>query len=435
MTDRSFTSRSITIRRIKVSSINPASYNPRLDLKPGDSDYEKLKRSIGEFGYVEIIVWNEKTGNLVSGHQRFKILLEQGVEEIEVSIVNLSLEKEKQLNLILNRVRGDWDEEKLVNLLQELSNIPDFNIELTGFDLPEISSLFDSQAEDKEDNFHFEKTLEGIKEPVTKKGDIIELGPHKILCGDSSNPDDLKKLLGNEKINLLQTDPPYNVDYYGGNRPNAKSRPKKHKLWERIYSDNMTQEEYEKWLRKIFQNVAPYLEIGAPIYIWNGHRQFGPMHGMLTELGFHVSCVITWAKERFAIGFGDYNQQTEFCLYGWKKENGAHNWFGPNNESTLWQIKRDVTKDYVHPTQKPVALPARAIRNSSKRKDAVLDLFLGSGSTLIAAESLERRCFGIELDPKYCDAVVKRYIAFVGEEKVSEDLRQRYQNGSENVSQ
>ena len=147
---------------------------------------------------------------------------------------------------------------------------------------------------------------------------------------------------------------------------------------------------------------------------------------MLTELGFHVSCIITWAKERFAIGFGDYNQQTEFCLYSWLEDNGSHSWHGPNNESTLWEVHRDLTRDYIHPTQKPIALAQRAIRNSSKRGDLVVDLFLGSGSTLIAAESLGRRCYGIELDCRYIDALIRRYISFVGKDKVSPSLKEKY---------
>ncbi len=421
------------IRKISVSQINPAPYNPRIDLTPEDPEYQRLEKSIATFGYVEPLVWNERTGTLVSGHQRLKVLIEKGIQEIEVSVVDLPIKEEKALNLVLNKVRGDWDQDKLAVLLEELQKTPDFEIGLTGFDLPEISQILDGfheQAED--DNFDLEKTLSEIAEPVTKTGDLIKLGPHRILCGDSSNPDHLKKLLADSQVNLLQTDPPYNVDYYGGNRPNASSRPAKHKLWDRIYSDNMSQEQYEEWLKVILTNTTPYLAIGAPIYIWNGHRQFGPMHQMLKELGFHVSCVITWAKESFSLGFGDYNQRTEFCLYGWKADNGAHVWYGPNNESTLWEIHRDLTKGYKHPTQKPIAIAQRAIRNSSKRGDVVLDLFLGSGSTLIAAESMERCCFGIEIDPRYCDAIVRRYIAFVGIDKVDSKIVAKYVSGVKN---
>ena len=201
--------------------------------------------------------------------------------------------------------------------------------------------------------------------------------------------------------------------------------------WRKIANDSLPQKEYESWLEKVLTNVSGYFQEGAAFYIWNGHRQFGPMQEILIKLGFHVSCVITWAKERFALGFGDYNQQTEFCLYGWKDKNGSHRWYGPNNESTLWDIRRDSIADNQHPTQKAVELAARAIRNSSKRGDIVLDTFLGSGTTLIAAESLERVCYGMEVDPRYCDVIVRRYIDLVGKDKVSEDIINRYVNKME----
>lgn len=414
------------IEKIKIDKINPAAYNPRKDLKPGDPDYEKLKKSINTFGYVEPLVWNSRTGNLVGGHQRFKILLEQGLKEVDVSIVDLDLEKEKTLNLALNKISGDWDDEKLGLLLKELTQNPDFDSLLSGFDLPEISQIFDRLEEITEDNFDFDGQLKKIQNPKTKLGDIIELGEHRILCGDSSKSGDLAKLFGNEKAGLIHTDPPYNVNYYGGNRPNATARPKDSKQWDRIYCDNMTQEDYEAWLKQVLTNGASYLDQGADIYVWNGHRQFGPMYQILVDLKFHMGCVITWAKPNFAIGYGDYNQQTEFCLYGWKENNGAHKWYGPNNESTLWQIKRDVTADYIHPTQKPLALAQRAIQNSSIRGEIVLDMFLGSGTTLMAADALKRRCFGTEIDPAYCDGIVHRYVNSAGKNTVSKEVLAKY---------
>ena len=416
----------MNIQVINLNDFIPAPYNPRVDLKPGDEEYEKLSRSIDEFDYLEPLVVNSKTKHIISGHQRAKVLKEKGMVEIKAVVVDFTLEKEKQANLAFNKVRGNWDRDKLSIMLAELSAMPDVDVTLTGFDLPEISEILDRSVEDKDDDFDFDEAIKDIETPITQRGDLIELGNHRILCGDSESPEDIKLLLGEEMVNLLHCDPPYNVDYYGGSRPNKQSRPSDHKLWERIYSDNMTQEDYEKWLKTIFSNIAPYLAEGAPIYVWNGHRQFGPMHSMLTELDFHVSSVITWAKEQFAFGHGDYHQKTEFCLYGWKRENGAHIWYGPNNESTLWEIHRDPTKHYIHPTQKPIAIPQRAIKNSSKRGDVVLDTFLGSGSTLIAAESLDRKCFGLEIDPKYCDGIVKRYIAYVGIDSVSKEIREKY---------
>ncbi|MCX6113168.1 MAG: DNA modification methylase [Proteobacteria bacterium] len=415
------------IKTIPLKKINPAPYNPRINLKPGDVEYEKLRQSINTFGYVEPLVWNERTGTLVSGHQRFKILQEQGLDDVEVSVVDLPIGKEKALNLALNKIRGSWDNDKLAELIIDIQSLPDFDVSLTGFDTVEISELLDNFNEVKDDDdFDFDAVVDSIERPITQLGDIINLGRHKIICGDSSNPEVLKQLIGDKKIQLLHTDPPYNVNYYGGNRPTDSSRPKNHKLWEQIYNDNMSQSEYESWLKTILTNISEYMDSGAIFYIWNGFRQFGPMSSMLDGLGFNVSCVITWAKQNFAIGYGDYNQQTEFCLYGWKKDNGAHRWYGPTNESTLWAISRDTTKNYIHPTQKPLAIPQRAIKNSSVREDLVLDLFLGSGSTLIASEAMNRTCYGVELDPRYCDGVVRRYINYVGINNISKELRDKY---------
>ncbi len=420
------------IEKVAIQKINAAPYNPRRDLQPGDSDYENLKKSIDTFGLVEPLVLNERSNNLVGGHQRLKILIAAGFKEVEVSVVDLDPVQEKALNLALNKIQGAWDNDKLAALVEELTKIPDFDIGLTGFDLPEVSEILDRAEEAKDDEFDLEKELNNIGKPVTEKGDLIILGRHRLLCGDSSNPQDIKRLIGDAKINLIFSDPPYNVNYYGGNRPVPNVRPKKSRDWDRIYNDNLSQAEYEEWLKRVLKNVTPYLAPGAPCYLWNGSAQFGPMYHMLTELKFYVSCVITWAKESFSIGYGDYNQQTEFCLYAWKENNGAHHWYGPTNESTLWQIKRDHTTSYCHPTQKPIALAHRAIKNSSKRGDIVLDMFLGSGISIISSEMLNRTCFGLEIDPYYCDAIVRRYIACVGRDNVPEELLKKY--GKEEIN-
>ena len=415
------------IKKVKITDLNPAAYNPRVTLKPGDAEYEKLKVSMKTFGYVEPLVWNQQTGTLVSGHQRLTILKAEGLEEVEVSVVDLPLEKEKALNLALNKIRGDWDDEKLSALLQELGQTDGIDIALTGFDQSEISEIMDRYAEPID--LESEEDREQIQVPITAPGDLIELGLHRILCGDSSKKEDVDRLLGGRKVGLYWSDPPYNVSYDGNNRPSLNPGDQNaSEQWRGIANDSLNQKEYEAWLSKVFSNVSDALDKGASFYIWNGHRQFGPMHEMLIGSGFHVSCVITWAKERFALGFGDYNQQTEFCLYGWKEDNGSHRWFGPNNESTLWQIDRDSVIDYVHPTQKALELASRAIRNSSVRGDIVLDTFLGSGTALIAAQSLDRVCYGMELDPRYCDVILRRYIKLVGPDKVDPALVERYTN-------
>ncbi len=420
------------IKKMPISQIKKADYNPRVELKPGDPAYEKLKNSIQTFGFCEPLIFNRRSGRLIAGHQRLTALKDLGYTEAEVVVVDLPLEQEKACNIALNKVQGDWDERKLALLLDELTKAPQFDVGLTGFETEEISDILDraltaESSQAKDEDFDVEEALDRENPAVTQPGELLELGNHRLLCGDSGKLSALRKLIGDNKVHLFSTDPPYNVDYYGGNRPQPdKARPKQSRQWKRIYSDNLNQDEYIKWLGIVLRNVSKFLAAGAPVYIWNGHRQFGPMHQLLGSISIKVSCVITWAKESFAIGYGDYNQQTEFCLYGWLENNGAHRWYGPTNESTLWQIHRDPTREYKHPTQKPLELAERAIRNSSLRGQIVLDTFLGSGTTLIAAEKLSRNCFGIEIDPHYYDVIVRRWIAFVGIDNAQQNIVEKY---------
>ncbi len=289
------------VRRVRIDEIHPAPYNPRVDLKPEDPQYERLKQSIKEFDCVEPLVLNELTGNLVGGHQRLKALRDLGYETVDVVVVNLPLEREKALNLALNKISGDWDEPKLAELLQELEEFPDLDVGLTGFDEVEITDLLSRVLEvdlsgGDDDDFDPEAALGTNRPAVTEEGELIELGRHRLLCGDSSKADDLQRVLGGQPVDLLFTDPPYNVDYYGGNRPMPdKARPKRSRAWNRIYADNLTQDEYAQWLGKVLAGAAAVLAPAAAFYIWNGHRQFGPMHLLLDRLGLKVSCVITWS--------------------------------------------------------------------------------------------------------------------------------------------
>ncbi len=413
--------------KIHINKIKPAAYNPRVPLKPGDPEYEKLDRSIKEFGFVEPLVWNKRTGNLVGGHQRLTVLKAQGVTEVEVSVVDLPSEKERALNIALNRIQSTWDDQKLATLLRELSQVPDFDVELTGFEMPEINRLFDEHLKiDPSIDVPPEIDLDKEGPAITKPGDLIHLGPHRLLCGDSASPEDLRTLIGNQKVQLLYTDPPYGCSYDPSKRPVTGGSTH----WMPIANDELAPEDYELWIRGILGNVRPFLADGAPVYLWNGHRQFGPMHSILTELGFHVSNVITWVKPFPTPGYGDYQMASEFCLYAWLK-NAPHKWFGPPTESNVWESPRDNVSQLIHPSQKPISLAQRAIKNSSQRGDFVLDLFAGSGSSIIAAQSLERICYGVELSGQYSDAICRRYIKAFGPESVSPEIYQRY---SEEVS-
>jgi len=254
-------------------------------------------------------------------------------------------------------------------------------------------------------------------------------GEQRLLCGDVTKPQDVKKLMKKFKAQLCNTDPPYGVNYDRRNRPTSKHQRKKININEarsmKIINDDLNPKRYASWFRKVRDVLDEVLNKGAAFYIWNSHKNFGLMHDLLTENNFKISSVITWAKESFCPNFSDYNEQVEFCLYGWKA-GARHRWYGPNNETTLWQVRRDRTNLYRHPTQKALELAERAIRNSSKKGDIVFDPFLGSGTTLIAAAMLGRRCFGIEIEPRFCDCIVRRYIALAGEQAVSEEIAKRY---------
>lgn len=414
------------IRTIAVRRINPAPYNPRRDLRPGEPAYERLLKSIEAFGCVEPLVWNERTGHLVGGHQRFKILVARGERRLQVSVVDLPLEKEKQLNLALNKIEGAWDEEMLSTLLAELTSLEGFDADVTGFQSSEIDRLL-------ADSLQPDPPVPAIEpEPetpaVTQPGELIELGPHRVLCADATAADSLRALVGDQRIRLLHTDPPYNVAYDTANRPTGNARASLP-----IANDKQTLEQYREFTRSWLVGVKGVMAPGAAYYIWNGFANFGHMSDLLAGLKMRTRHVITWAKESFSPGFGDYNEQTEFCLYGCKA-GGQRRWHGAKSESTLWRVTRDRTALYVHPTQKALPLAERAIRNSSSRGDVVLDPFLGSGTTLIAAARLGRVCYGLELSASYCDAIVRRYIATVGRDAVDPSIRSRWGRSSGDLS-
>jgi ParB-like chromosome segregation protein Spo0J len=282
------------IQKIKLNRINPAPYNPRKNLKPDDSEYQKLLRSIDEFGYIDPLIWNIKTGNLVGGHQRLKILAAKGLKEIEVSVIDLPIEKEKLLNIALNKISGEWDRDKLAHLL---GDIPDSDLELTGFDLPEAENLIaDILGPDtEEDNFDLEAQLAKDSHVITKPGDLITLGlngEHRLLCGDATKPGDVARLMGDSRARLCHTDPPYNVNYNPDSRPVVK-KSTNNRYEGKITNDNLTPKRYRLSFNKTIDSIDETLIPGACFYIWNSHRNFGLMHDLLTEKNFKVASVIT----------------------------------------------------------------------------------------------------------------------------------------------
>ena len=388
------------IEKIPLEKLNPAKYNPRKDLKPGDPEYEKLKKSMETFGYVEPIVWNKRTGNIVSGHQRLKILEHQGQREIETVVVDLDEQQEKALNITLNKVSGGWDLPKLADLISELDD-GIFDISITGFDAAEIEHLF-SQVHDKdvkEDDFDVD---EALKEPVVSKlGDLWHLGKHRLFCGDSTKAETYEILMDGKKANLVVTDPPYNVNFTAGTE--------KERL---IKNDHQPDSDFYQFLLDAFENIYEHLADGGALYVFHADTEGLNFRNAVRKVGFHLSGVCIWVKDSLVLGRSDYHWQHEPVIYAWKPT-GRHRWYADRKQTTVWQFDRPKRSEE-HPTMKPVALCAYPIKNSSAPNGIVLDPFGGSGSTLIACEQLDRICYMVELDEKYSDVIVKRYIEYVG---------------------
>lgn len=394
------------IQRITVDKLNPAKYNPRKNLKPGDPEYEKLKRSIETFGYVEPVIWNKRTGHIVGGHQRFKILKERGATEIDCVVVDMEEAEEKALNIALNKVSGDWDMPKLAELLEDLDKSM-FDVSLTGFDAAEIEDLF-SKVHDKDvndDDFDADKALEDIKEPISKTGDIWLLGKHRLICGDSTKLSDVEKLMDGKKANLCVTDPPYNVNYSAG-KENERV----------IKNDHMEDSKFYDFLLAAYKNMFTVLDDGAGAYIFHADTEGLNFRKAFKDAGFHLANVCIWVKQSLVLGRSDYQWQHEPVLYGWKPT-GKHRWYADRKQTTVWNFDRP-TKSPDHPTMKPVPLMAYPIQNSSMTNCIIYEPFAGSGSTLIACEQTGRICYAVELDEKYCDVIVKRYIETAGEDGV-----------------
>jgi DNA modification methylase len=385
------------IEKLKTDLLIPADYNPRKDLKPGDPEYEKLKRSIEQFGYVEPVIWNKTTSHVVGGHQRLKVLHDMGITEVECVVIEMDEDKEKALNIALNKISGDWDKDKLALLIADLQGA-DFDVSLTGFEPAELDALFKDSLKDgiHDDDFDVEAELQ--KPALTKQGDVWMLGQHRLVCGDSTKADTFTLLMDGKLANLVVTDPPYNVNYEGSAG--------------KIKNDNMGNEAFYNFLLEAFKNTEVAMAKDASIYVFHADTEGLNFRKAFSEAGFYLSGTCIWKKQSLVLGRSPYQWQHEPVLFGWKKS-GKHNWYADRKQTTIWEFEKP-KKNGDHPTMKPVALVAYTILNSSLTNCIVLDPFGGSGSTLIACDQTERICYTIELDEKYCDVIIKRYIEQAG---------------------
>lgn len=394
------------IEIMKLANLKPADYNPRIELTAGMDEYEKLKQSILEFGFVDPPIFNKRTGNLVGGHQRVAVAKDLELyEEIEVSVVDLPLDKEKALNVALNKISGHWADDKLALLLKELDAE---NLDLSGFAEEEIQDVIeqydmklDMETEAMDDEFEIELP----EKPKATLGDIYQLGNHRLMCGDSTNKEHLELLMNGDKADLLITDPPYNVNYEGKTEDSLK-----------IQNDNKTSSEFYEFLKSAFDSVADYLKEGASFYVWYASSEVVNFVTALVDSGFLVKQELIWCKNTFVLGRQDYHWQHEPCLYGWKSD-GSHKWRGDRKQTTVLEFDKPLAnKD--HPTMKPVPLFDYQIKNSSRKGDKVLDIFGGSGTTMIACEQNGRQAYLMELDPRYVDVIVNRWEEFTGKKAI-----------------
>lgn len=388
------------IEKKSVADLLPAEYNPRKALKPGDPEYEKLKRSIQQFGYAEPVIWNKQTGNVVGGHQRLTVLKDLGYTEIECVVVDLGITQEKALNVALNKISGSWDMDKLRDLFTDLQ-MSNYDVSLTGFDGVEIENLFKDvlAANIKEDNFDVDAELK--KPTFTKPGDLWLLGPHRLVCGDSTKEETLNTLMAGKQANLIVTDPPYNVEYVGKTKDKLT-----------IQNDKMDDGSFYQFLLAAFQRMEAALADDGSIYVFHSDTEGLNFRKAFADAGFYLSGCCIWKKPSMVLGRSPYQWQHEPCLFGWKTK-GKHQWYADRKQTTIWEFDRP-NRSKEHPTMKPIPLLAYPIQNSSLSNCIILDSFGGSGSTLIACEQTNRICYTAELDPKYCDVIVKRYIEQVG---------------------
>jgi DNA modification methylase len=365
-----------------------------------------LKKSIMKFGLVEPIVVN-KDMTVIAGHQRLRAWEELGKKEpVPSVIIDVSKKEEKALNLALNKISGTWDVAKLYEVINELRT--EDELEFTGFDEKEVSKILDSMIDESE-------KIDEIPEyvpAIAKRGDIYKLGDHRLMCGDSTSMEDISKLIGENIMDGVFTDPPYNVNYESS----------KDKLG-KIKNDNMSPEEFQIFIDKVFQNLFQISKPGATMYICSGWQSFSAFQQALEINKIHLSEVIVWVKNRGGIATIDYphkheqiikarklgvpkKKKGEIILYGWKK---GERYYNPHGDYDVWEIDRLDASEYVHPTEKPDWLVMKALKNSTKVGENVIDLFGGSGSTLMACEKLGRKAFINELDPRFVDTIIARW--------------------------
>jgi DNA modification methylase len=417
----------------KLTEIRPYANNPRRN----DQAVEAVARSIAEFGFRQPIVVDE-SGTIIVGNTRYKAAVRLGLKQVPVHVAKgLTAAQIKAYRIADNKTAelADWDQDRLIKELTDLQQLA-FDLDVIGFSAKELQGLLDTDVtQGLADPDH---VPEPPDQPVTQPGDLWLLGDHRLLCGDASRDKDVDRLLAGAVVHLVHTDPPYNVkveprsnnaiaaglssfETMHHQQLDVARHPKKAQRTTRklrakdrpLENDFVPPAQFDRLLRSWFGQMARVLPPGHAFYLWGGYSNIGNYPAALEASGLYFSQQIIWVKEHPVLTRKDFLGNHEWCFYGWRT-GAAHRYFGPNNATDVWSIKKVNPQSMVHLTEKPVELAVRALQYSSRPGEYVLDLFAGSGSTLIAAQQTGRRAFVMELDALYCDVIVRRFEQFTG---------------------
>lgn len=411
------------IEHIQINELKSSTYNPR---KWDDKIVADMTESINRFGICDPLIVNgatERKNIVIGGHLRLKVATTLGFTKVPVVYLDIpEIEREKELNLRLNKNLGNWDEELLK--LFDTSMLLD-----VGFTPDDLNNFFDDVLDIQDDGFNVEEELAKITEPETKLGDVYELGKHRLICGDALDPKVVAKLVGNEKAQMIYCDPPYNIglDY-------RKGIGAKGNYTDKIVNDSKGTKEYESFIEESLKNALAASHPDVHVFYWCDEKYVWLLQNLYSKNDITNRRICFWVKNNFdptpQVAF---NKVIEPCVYGTrgspKLNESVRNLSEVMNKEVnsiglyddlmsivqLWLVKRDNTADYEHPTQKPITLNEKPMKRCSMPGGIVLDLFGGSGSTLIAAEQLKRRAFLVELDPTFCDLIIRRYEHFTGD--------------------
>lgn len=381
--------------------LDPA--NPR---RIGATQLEALTRSVRQFGMVAPIVARRTDHVIIAGHQRALVARRLGMTTVPAIFLDVTVDEARLLGLALNRIQGEWDPDLLGRILTDLRLTPTVDLTIAGFGGDEIAGYLRTltlrERRERNEPTDLAEVLEAARgTPRTRPGNRIILGDHVVLCGDSTRAEDIERALCGARPAMAFTDPPYNVGYAGGHGRKRRA----------IANDALRVDQWDRFVTAWATQLVTHVD-GA-IYVCMSSAELPAVTRALAAAGGHWSDTIIWAKDRFTLGRADFQRQYEPVWYGWH-EGGPHQWYGGRAQGDVWNIDRPGDSP-LHPTMKPLALIERALENSSSIGDLVLDLFLGSGSTLIACERTARRCIGVELDPVNCDVIVARWEAFTGQ--------------------